>query len=293
MDKMKNFKGLFHDQNIETPNYEGGAHFKYSDLINKLNSIIRHLSPRRLSNKSSANDSSNDEILDDRKRHNFRKHISKSKKKQKPNNRNKESEFLLPKINTNNLNNLKNIIDVKNDNINNLITKDTESNVEKTILPKIITKSNDSLNKKTKKTHHQKVINEENYLLKSEDLNKKRRESRRKRVITEENYLLKSEDLNKKRRKIRQNRVITEENDLLKSEDFNKKRKKKFIQEEQTKVDFEDKEINEPLTIKHNRKRNCENGADILDRISELKKKLLGLDNKDKIIRLKPSIKIE
>ena len=30
---MKNYKGLYHDNNIKAPNYEYGAHFKYSDLV--------------------------------------------------------------------------------------------------------------------------------------------------------------------------------------------------------------------------------------------------------------------
>ena len=268
MEKMSNFKGLFHNQQIEIPSYEGGAHFKYSDLINNLNIIIPNLSPRRLPNKSSTNDSSTDEIIVDMDKQNLEKYISKTNKKQKSNHRHNKSEFLLPKINTNKLNHLKNTIDVKNDTINNLITNDTQSNVEKTILPKIITKSDGNLNKIVKKNH--------------------------KRVTTDENNLFKSEDFNKKRKKIHHKKVITEGNYLLHSEDLNKKRKKIFIQEEKSKENFEDfKEIIEPLKIKHNRKRNYENNADILDRINELKNALLCLDNKDKKIRLKPSFKIE
>ena len=293
MEKMANFKGLFHNQHIEIPSYEGGAHFKYSDLIAKLNHIIRHISPRRLSNKSSANDSSTDEIIIDTEKHNLKKHISKSKNKQKSNHRYNKSEFILPKINNNKLNHIKNTIDVKNDSINNLITNDTESNLEKTILPKIITKSDASLNKTSKKIH-QRVITEENVLLKSEDFNKKRKQIFRQRIINEGNNLIKSEDFNKKRRKVHHKRVITEGNDILKSEDLNKKRKKNLLQEEKSIVNFEDyKEIIEPLTIKHNRKRNYENDTSIVERINELKKTLLGLDNKDKKIRLKPSFKIE
>ena len=41
MQKMKNFKGLYHNKHIEIPSYEGGAHFKYEDLYIILEYIAR------------------------------------------------------------------------------------------------------------------------------------------------------------------------------------------------------------------------------------------------------------
>ena len=36
---MKNYKGLYHDNNIKAPNYEHGAHFKYSELVEALKKL--------------------------------------------------------------------------------------------------------------------------------------------------------------------------------------------------------------------------------------------------------------
>ena len=41
---MKNYKGLYHDDNIKAPNYEHGAHFKYSDLVDPLKKLQVELS---------------------------------------------------------------------------------------------------------------------------------------------------------------------------------------------------------------------------------------------------------
>lgn len=41
---MKNYKGLYHDDNIKAPNYEHGAHFKYSDLVDALKKLQVELS---------------------------------------------------------------------------------------------------------------------------------------------------------------------------------------------------------------------------------------------------------
>ena len=263
MEKLANFKGLFHGQKIQVPSFEGGAHFKYSELIDKLNTVMRNISPRRLSNKSSSNESSTEEeILINMGRLNIKKHVSKNKSKKKSKHRKNNSEFNLPKINSNKLNYYKNTIDAKNDSINNLVTNDTESYAEKTILPPIIRKSDDDLNKKRKRIHL-KIVSDGNDLLKSEDLNKKTKKTHR--------------------------RIVSDGNDLLKSEDLSKKRKMFFIQEEESEYNIDDyKEINEPLTIKKNKKKILENNEDILQRISELKKKLLGINNKDKKIKLKP-----
>ena len=41
---MKNYKGLYHDNNMKAPNYEHGAHFKYSDLVEALKKLQVDLS---------------------------------------------------------------------------------------------------------------------------------------------------------------------------------------------------------------------------------------------------------
>ena len=41
---MKNYKGLYHDNNIKAPNFEHGAHFKYSDLVEALKKLQADLS---------------------------------------------------------------------------------------------------------------------------------------------------------------------------------------------------------------------------------------------------------
>jgi hypothetical protein len=41
---MKNYKGLYHDNDIKAPNYEHGAHFKYSDLVEALKKLQVDLS---------------------------------------------------------------------------------------------------------------------------------------------------------------------------------------------------------------------------------------------------------
>ena len=41
---MKNYKGLYHDNNMKSPNYEHGAHFKYSDLVEALKKLQVDLS---------------------------------------------------------------------------------------------------------------------------------------------------------------------------------------------------------------------------------------------------------
>lgn len=261
---MKNFKGLFHNQKIEAPCFEGGAHFKYSDLINRLNTIIQNLPSRRLSEQPSNNGSSLDEILFNKERIRIKKHISKNKQSLESKKHRQNSEFFLPKIpkiNSNILNYYKNTIDVKSDSINNLITNDTISNVEKTALPKIITKSDGDLNKKRKKNH--------------------------KRVVTDENVLLKSENLNSKKKKSYQ-RIITENNKLLKSENLINKKNLYFIQEEKSETNIDDyNKIISPYTLKQKKKINYENDEDILQRINDLKKQLLGLNNEDKKIKLK------
>ena len=46
---MKNYKGLYHDDNdIKAPNYEHGAHFKYSDLVEALKKLQVDLSKDKL-----------------------------------------------------------------------------------------------------------------------------------------------------------------------------------------------------------------------------------------------------
>jgi len=40
---MKNYKGLYHDNNIKAPNYEHGAHFKYSELVEALKKLQAEL----------------------------------------------------------------------------------------------------------------------------------------------------------------------------------------------------------------------------------------------------------
>ena len=37
---MNNYKGIFYKQETEKKYYEGGAHFKYSDLVRELQKII-------------------------------------------------------------------------------------------------------------------------------------------------------------------------------------------------------------------------------------------------------------
>ena len=49
---MFNYKGIFNeeDNNIKLNFYEGGAHFKYKDLYQKLSELQRKVSPNRLDN---------------------------------------------------------------------------------------------------------------------------------------------------------------------------------------------------------------------------------------------------
>src|SRR5690606_24712617 len=46
---LLNYKGEYYNDDNETKYYEGGAHFKYRDLCNRLEAVIRTLSPSRRS----------------------------------------------------------------------------------------------------------------------------------------------------------------------------------------------------------------------------------------------------
>ena len=38
---MKEYKGFYHNEQQKISTYEHGAHFKYSDLVNELNKLIK------------------------------------------------------------------------------------------------------------------------------------------------------------------------------------------------------------------------------------------------------------
>ncbi len=42
-----NYKGIYYNDNTEEQYYEGGAHFKYSDLFNRLEKVLSKLGPER------------------------------------------------------------------------------------------------------------------------------------------------------------------------------------------------------------------------------------------------------
>ena len=44
---LNDFKGLYYNDNQEQKYYEGGAHFKYTDLCNRLEIIVNTLTPDR------------------------------------------------------------------------------------------------------------------------------------------------------------------------------------------------------------------------------------------------------
>ena len=56
---MNNYKGLFYNQETEKKYYEGGAHFKYSDLVRELNKLIEEpkiiMTKQNLVNSNSQN----------------------------------------------------------------------------------------------------------------------------------------------------------------------------------------------------------------------------------------------
>jgi hypothetical protein len=56
-ENMHEFKGIYFNDTQEQKYYEGGAHFKYNDLFNRLEKLIVSLTPER---KGSINDENED-----------------------------------------------------------------------------------------------------------------------------------------------------------------------------------------------------------------------------------------
>ena len=156
---MLDFKGIFHDQNIERKLYEGGAHFKYSDLIKKLNKVVKNLSPNRITPNSTQSTS----ILDEKKILE-----TKSKKNQKKNKRNDLTETNI--LYTKNISELNN--ELKKSNKFNYELPDIENNTKihknknsnfNTI--KILKNNSDYIN-----YDHQNIINKNLNVSKNENL---------------------------------------------------------------------------------------------------------------------------
>ena len=122
---MINYKGLFDDKNNKVEFYEGGAHFKYSDLYERITELQKIISPNRLKVESSNSDKDKIERVEIKK-------ISKKFNIKKPNkinldellqnNNNKNNVFM---INKNLFLNKKKTDDI---NINNILNNNKENN---------------------------------------------------------------------------------------------------------------------------------------------------------------------
>ena len=126
---MINYKGLYNGKNKKVEFYEGGAHFKYSDLYERVNELQKIISPNRLKVESSNLDKDNIERVEIKK-------ISKKYNIKKPNkinldellqSNNKNNIFMIKKnkLNKNIFLNKKKADDI---NINNILNNDKKNN---------------------------------------------------------------------------------------------------------------------------------------------------------------------
>ena len=126
---MINYKGLYNGKNKKVEFYEGGAHFKYSDLYERVNELQKIISPNRLKVESSNLDKDNIERVEIKK-------ISKKYNIKKPNkinldellqSDNKNNIFMIKKnkLSKNIFLNKKKADDI---NINNILNNDKKNN---------------------------------------------------------------------------------------------------------------------------------------------------------------------
>ena len=154
---MINYKGLFHDQNTTPKFYEGGAHFKYFDLMKELQKLIKVLSPCRIIKNSTQSTSTIDADRTEKRKLQSKRKINvlsvininelkgelknskkfhfqfpdiENKNNNKINNNNKNSNFNTIKISKNNS-------DYINCSPQKIINKSTNFSKNKILLPKI------------------------------------------------------------------------------------------------------------------------------------------------------------
>ena len=285
---MLDFKGIFHDQNIERKFYEGGAHFKYSDLIKKLNKLVKNLSPNRITPNSTQSTS----ILDEKKILE-----TKSKKNQKKNKRNDLTETNI--LYTKNISELNNELkkskkfnyelpDIEN---NNKIHKNKNNNFN-TI--KILKNNSDYIN-----YNPQNIINKNLNVSKNENLLPKIYSSNFK---SESNLEMSSLKVKKSKKYIKRKKVyVSLQNSNEKIYKYRKdfgttpKKSEEFF-DEYNRKELLEKILNENkehiFVSKCKDKIKChENDLKFMQRIDEIKKQLLGLNNKPKKIKLVSTIK--
>ena len=288
---MLDFKGIFHDQNIKPNFYEGGAHFKYSDLIKELNKLIKNLSPYRITPNSTQSTSILDEkrILETKLKKNQKKHkrndsletnilypkniselnseLIKSKKFncELPDIENGNKIYRNKKNNFNTLKILKNNSDCINYCPQNIINKNSNTSKIENLLPKIYSSN---------------IKSESNLEMDSLKAKKSKKYIRRKKA----NISL--QNSNEKRYKYRKKFETTPKKSEENIGEYNNR--KELIE----KILNENKEY--LFVSKCKDKIKChENDLKFFQRIDEIKKQLLGLNNKPKKIKLVSSIKLQ
>ena len=289
---MLDFKGLFHDNDIKHNYYEGGAHFKYSDLVKKLNKLIKYLSPNRISQNYTLSTSTLDEN---------KKIKNKLRKKQK---KNKKCDLLEPNILSD-----KNLIEIKDEikkakkfscqlpniEIKNKIYKKRNKNCSTIKItkhnsdynncspPVIINKSSDpSINKNLlPKINFSNVISESN--LELDSLTKKNL----KKHIKRKKAHFSLQNSNDKRNKFKDLEISPETSEKI-IEEYNRK----AILEKKILIENKEHRLNTSIKDKK-RKKFYENDLKFLQRIDEIKRQLLGLSNKSKKIKLVRTIKMQ
>ncbi len=83
---MKEYKGFYHNEQQKISTYEHGAHFKYSDLVNELNKLIKKDIIKEEERDISENNKRNDSSIKKIKKKNVKKYILKVPKDSNINN---------------------------------------------------------------------------------------------------------------------------------------------------------------------------------------------------------------
>lgn len=247
---MLNYKGLLHGKSIIPHYYEGGAHFKYSELIDELNKLIIDLPPNRLT-QNPEEEEENDTISIEKqlfkqkiKRHRNANYINTTSKKSLKVVTNLKTECTLPDIKLN---------IYKNNNFNTLnlnkLKNEKSVNMNENILPKI-------------HNSYRNIIDNDSIKEEKED----------NKYIIKKNNKYSVQNSNKK----------SKPNILI--EDYGKEDYKLLSEERRDKIIDKIIGKNKNVNIKKNSK--VENDMQILKRIEQIKKQLLCLNNMKKKVKL-------